>query len=134
MQNITLIKSNAGNLAEAGDEAVGAVIGEIDAPVVFSWLDDKTQSFAPDIPGGDPKQRWRDYGESLGGTHEVEVADRFHFIIGDASGFTEPKVPFSNMKDSNGREYLCLNASGDDAMKRPLDQVYPAGGGRGADS
>ena len=131
MQNIHLDESTADSFVAARDEAVGVVADQLERPVVISWCDSNNRAFAPAIPGGDPDSRWRTYGESMGGSFEVDVGDRFHFVIGDAGEFTEAKVGFVNYTDSNGREYLCIDPSCNEEMRRPLDDVYAAGGGRG---
>lgn len=131
MRTITVKDVRVEGVAEARDVAVAAVSAEVDSPVVLSWHDRRTDAFAPDIPGGDPSDRWRDYGVSMGGTHEVDVDERFEFVIGDAAGFTEPKPRLVNMTDSRGCTYLCLEASCREDTRRPLGEVYPAGGGLG---
>ena len=131
MQTISVTHVDVATVDAARDAAVAAISDQIACPVVLSWHDRKTDAFAPSIPGGDPHERWRDYGTSMGGTHEVEVAERFDFIIGDADGFTEPKPKLRNMTDEHGNTYLCVEASCRKSSRRSLDEAYPAGGGIG---
>jgi hypothetical protein len=132
MQKISVAESTASSVRDAQDEAIASIGDRLPSPAVLSWYDSETNAFAPDIPGGDPKGRWHDYGESLGGQYEVEVGGRFRFIIADASAFTEPHVRFVNLTDRSGRQYLCLEASCQEANRRPLDEVYAVPGGKGA--
>ncbi len=73
MQTISVTHVDVATVDAARDAAVAAISDQIACPVVLSWRDRKTDAFAPSIPGGDPHERWRDYGASMGGTHEVEV-------------------------------------------------------------
>ncbi len=131
MDTIEIGESNADSIQAARNEAVAAVGDRIENPVVLSWRDEQTNTFAPDIPGAEPKERWRDYGTSFGGKLEVAVGDRFHFIIGDASGYSAPDLQFTNVTDDNGRTYLCLREECGDRDRVPLGQTYAAGGGVG---
>lgn len=131
MQTISITHVKVDTVDAARDAAVAAVSVQIASPVVLSWHDKETDAFGPDIPGGDPQGRWRDYGASMGGAYEVEVASRFDFVIGDADGFTEPKPKLVNMTDENGRNYLCLETSCQESTQRAVDDVYAAGGGIG---
>lgn len=123
MQTISVTDVNVETVDAARDAAVAAISDQIASPMVLSWHDRKTDTFAPGIPGGDPHERWRAYGANMGGTHEVEVAGRFDFVIGDADGFTEPKPRLVNMTDEDGRTYLCIEPSCRESSRRALDEV-----------
>ncbi len=131
MEYIKAENSSATTVQDARDDAIGCIPDKVASPVVLSWYDEERGEFAPDIPGGDPKTRWRDYGVSLGGEYEVEVNNRFHFIVGSADKFTEPKIKFTNVTDKSGRKYLCIDVGDKVFGKRSLDEVYAAGGGKG---
>lgn len=131
MENIAIKDSSADTLEAACDQAISCIDDKLSSPVVLSWYDEKNGIFAPDIPGGNPKDRWRDYGESYGGEYEIEVGGRFHFIVGSAEKFIEPKINYVNVKDKSGREYLCIDVGDSEVEKRPLGEVYAAGGGKG---
>jgi hypothetical protein len=131
MQTINVNKADATSIESARNAAVSAVRDDINDPVVMSWHDRQENTFAPDIPGGDPETRWEDYGESMGRTHKVLVSDRYELVVCDATGFTEPKPALKNFTDDQGREYFCISASCSDETRRPLDEAYPAGGGIG---
>ena len=132
MEKISVTVSDAHNVQDARDEAIAAIGERTPSPAVLSWYDSETDAFAPEIPGGDPRRRWHDYGENLGGEYEVEVGGRYRFIIADAAHFIEPHVKFVNVRDRHGREYLCLEASCHESKRRPLDEVYAVPGGKGA--
>lgn len=94
METLTVDDVDAADLAQAREAAIAALGDRIGSPVVISWYDSREQTFAPDIPGGDPQDRWRDYGESFGGSHEVVVGRRFHFVFGESEHFTGHQTRF----------------------------------------
>jgi hypothetical protein len=55
MQTINVNKADATSIESARNAAVSAVRDDINDPVVMSWHDRQENTFAPDIPGGDPE-------------------------------------------------------------------------------
>lgn len=131
MDKIEVTDTGATTVDAASNEAVSALGDKVKSPVIISWFDSKENTFAPDIPGGDPKYRWRDYGESFGGSYEIVIDGRFHFIVIDSEGFAESKSKFVNMTDKSGRQYLCIDPSCSADTRRPLGEAHAAGGGKG---
>jgi hypothetical protein len=82
--------------------------GQVPEPVLMAWCDRKSGRVSPVIEGSDPRSRWHDYGLSHGGELEVDVGDSYAFIYADSSDYIhyEPS-PYSNIRDSDGTEYIC---------------------------
>lgn len=82
--------------------------GRVPEPVLMAWCDRRSGRVSPVIEGSDPHSRWHDYGLSHGGELEVDVGDSYAFIYADGSAYGryEPS-PYSNIKDSEGTEYIC---------------------------
>lgn len=81
---------------------------EVIEPMLVAWYDRKAARMSPAIEGADLHNRWRDYGASHGGKLEVDIGDDYAFVYAESSAFDpyEPS-PYSNIRDTEGVEYLC---------------------------
>ncbi len=85
------VSANPTDFSDARRAAFGKAAEKLSQPVIIAWKDDKTDRFAPEIPGG-KGDRWHDYGESNGGKLELNVGHDFHFIFSEAADFEEPDI------------------------------------------
>jgi hypothetical protein len=94
---------------------------EVIEPVLVAWYDRKAALMSPAIEGADLRNRWRDYGVSHAGRLEVDVGGDYAFIYADSSAFDPYDAsPYSNLKDSQGKEYLCqINLLSDPRQPTP---------------
>jgi hypothetical protein len=85
---------------------------DIIAPFVVAWRDKKTSLMSPVLDGCGTEASWHDYGVSHGGKLEINVNSEYDFIFADSGAF-EPygPSPYSNLRDMNGKEFLCLTKS-----------------------
>lgn len=88
---------------------------QVGAPMLVAWCDRKAGRTSLAMEGGDPRDRWHDYGVSHGGKLEVDVGDEYAFIYADSSAFDPYEAsPYSNLRDQEGNEYICqINLLGD---------------------
>lgn len=128
MQTLNLPLDKPTDFSNARRQAVGKAGEMLSDPVIIAWKDDKSDRFAPAIPGG-KGDRWHDYGESNGGKLELNVGDEFHFIFSESSDFEEPDINLSSISEKDGTTILCVNNACTDEDLRQLGHF--AGGGIG---
>lgn len=94
-------------IANAIARAVAQELEE--SPTLVAWHDAPEGRMSPVIEGADIQNRWEDYGVSHGGDFAVSVNGDFDFIFADTSRYeTLSHSPYIELRDSQGRAYLCL--------------------------
>jgi hypothetical protein len=80
---------------------------QMQEPTIMAWHSQSDMS--PSFEGGNHDSWWEKYGEGNGGRLEVSVGDDYAFVMMDARGYeTLDEMPLRNLKDSEGRQYLCF--------------------------
>jgi hypothetical protein len=129
MKNIKIAaEGSSADFYAARRQAVTKAGEVLSKPVIIAWKDENTGRFGPDIPGG-VGNRWQDYGENFGGKLELQVGDSFHFIFTEASGFEEPDLNLTSIKEQDGTTVLCVNNACTDEDLQKIGHF--AGGGVG---
>jgi uncharacterized protein DUF5619 len=78
--------------------------------VVVAWHDRARSRMSPVIEGADIHTRWRDYGESHGGSLKIGVNGDYDFIFASSDEYekAEGPGPYVTVRDKQGNEYLCV--------------------------
>lgn len=83
-----------------------ALKNQMQQPTIMAWH--SRYDMSPGFEGGNPDSWWEKYGEGNGGRLEVSVGNDYAFVMMDARGYeTLDDIPLRNLKDSEGRQYVC---------------------------
>jgi hypothetical protein len=120
------VSANLTDFSDARRAAFGKAAEKLSQPVIIAWKDDKTDRFAPEVPGG-KGDRGHDYCESNGGKPELNVGHDFHFIFSEAADFEEPDINLTSISERTGTTILCVNnaCTAEDLERRGH---FPGGG------
>lgn len=79
---------------------------QMQEPTIMAWH--RQGETMPYYDGADPDTWWAKYGAGNGGGLEINVGDKFQFVMMDTGDFeTLDQIPLRNLADAEGNEYIC---------------------------
>lgn len=93
-------------------------------PTVMAWH--SRQAISPRFDGGNPENWWEKYGEGNGGRLRIDVGEDYAFIMMDTRAYdTLDHIPLRNLRDDQGRQYVCYTPMLGDSRTPTPEACYP---------
>lgn len=88
-----------------------ALANSIQEPMIVSWHSHRDDSVSPHFEGGNPEGWWEKYGKGNHGELEINVGNKFDFVITESHGCdTLDDMPLRTVEDSAGNAYICYTS------------------------